>query len=84
MEAPASLSLGQLAELRRVFRFRDSGIQAFSVVLIDHGIFLWIESFCPEIVPDGCAGATGYGSGTGITDRTGWHGRFRHVGRTAG
>ena len=76
MEAPASLSLGQLAELRRVFRFRDSGIQAFSVVLIDHGILLWIESFCPEIVPYGRPSAAGHGPRARAKNRAWWDGEF--------
>jgi len=52
MEGPASLSLGHLAELRRVYRFKGSGAQVFRVVLTDHDVFLWIESFCSKIVPD--------------------------------
>ena len=52
MVGPASLSLGRLAELRRVCRFMAQEVQVFRIVLTDHGVFLWIESFCPEVILD--------------------------------
>ena len=49
---PASLSLGRLAELRKVGRFMAQEVQVFRIVLTDHDVFLWIESVCTEVVPD--------------------------------
>ena len=67
---PASLSLDRLAELRRVG--------------IDHDIFLWIESFGSEVVPNRCAGAASDGPRARIADCVGWHCQLRHVGRPTG
>ena len=83
MVGPASLSFGQLAELRRVGRFMAQEVQVFRIVLTDHGVFLWIESFCPEIVPNRRAGAAGHWSRARFANCPRWHGQLRHVGRPA-
>ena len=84
MVGPASLSFGQLAELRRVGSFMAQEVQVFRIVLTDHGVFLWIESFCPEIVPNRRAGAASNGPWARAKNRAWWDGELRYGGRPAG